>query len=242
MRKFIVDNAVSITSILGSLLFSALVGLVWLYQLATVRIPDLSGQIAEIKLIQEKSIEKTRDELSGKINQKTESQEKRLDKVETNITSIKVNLLGLMNKVGKLPNERQIRELMAAANEFGDDKSKIFSEAKLIKKNSNLPGPHPFSQWATSTGNDNLEINKDDVIQGTSDVKYVKALLSRSIASESAHWKVVGDRVAVYYKDGSIMYTPKDKMTPEELDKLVKELNETGDSFINSWMKPQKVE
>lgn len=233
MKKFLTDNAVAIFIAL----LTAIGAIAFLTQIIFIRLPELNEKVIELSISQENAIEKARNELSSKLTENAGQQEKRLSKVEGSVSALRVSLVDLMNKVGKTPNVNQLKELFATANSLSESKSKFFSQAQLANKNDDLPKGQPWRGWS----NLGLDIPKKEVEEGTSDAKNIKALLTRSIATDSAHWKNINNRLIVKYADGSITYTPKPDLTTEELDKLVIELNEIQEINRKTWTKQEKA-
>lgn len=158
--------------------------------------------------------------ITTRLNETSQQQDKRFIKVENSVENIKANLISLMGKVDEMPNETQLKELIATAINIGESKSSFFAQAKLTSKSDELP-----HGWAGVSKYLGIDVPKEDVEQGTNDAKNIKALFTRSIATNSAHWQNVDNKLIVKYADGSITYTPKVGLSSEELDKLVIELN-----------------
>ena len=78
------------------------------------RFPDIEKSVETLKSEQKESMRENQSLISKKLDENSKflldnskKQEERINKVESNISTLKVSLLGLMNKVGKAPTETQ---------------------------------------------------------------------------------------------------------------------------------------
>ena len=84
------------------------------FYLIKFRFPDLEKSVENSKIEQKESQQEYQTQISKKLDENSKflldnskKQEERINKVESNISTLKVSLLGLMNKVGKAPTETQ---------------------------------------------------------------------------------------------------------------------------------------
>jgi hypothetical protein len=217
------------------------------------RFPDLEKSVEKSRIEQKESQQEYQTQISKKLDENSKFlldnsklQEERINKAEGSISTLKVSLLGLMNKVGKAPTETQLKALISSTNEFGAIKSASLKEAKFSNVSDQLPSTQNFQGWAGVASNLGLDVPQKEIVQGTKEPEQIKTLFTRALVSDNPLWKVENSKLSVKYDNGSILFTPKSDMSAMELQELANELNGVKDSLspqslgIKTWLKPSK--
>ncbi len=250
LENFIRNNANTIVWSLLSVLMVCILAIIWLYNIVTYRFPDIEKSVETVKSEQRESIRESQSLISKKLDESSKTlednfkkQNDRIVKVESNISTLKVSLIGLMSKVGKAPSETQLKALLSSADEFSAIKSASLKEAKFNSDLDKLPSTQNFKGWAGVAANLGLDIPQNEVVQGTKDPEQIKTLFNRALVSDNPHWTTENSKLSVKYENGSILFTPKSNMSIRELQELANELNGVKESLpsqsseVKNWAK-----
>lgn len=239
MLKFIENNWKAMLS--GSVVAIGIliVATVWLYRLAFEKMPEIEDRANVLEMRQIENIEKIYEKLNRQLDEAKTQNDKKIERIEISLAAIKANLISLRSELGKVPSEATLRELIANVSEISNKKASLFSEARLVKGSSQGNQDSPFVNWTQVAKELNVNLDKETAEKGTSDKKNIQVLMTQGIVESSALWKVEDNKLVVHSKDSTIIYTPKQNMSVEELNEHARELNGIKDLGLKSWLKPQ---
>jgi hypothetical protein len=146
----------------------------------------------------------------------------KLDKHAEQLTTIRVNLLALMQRTGNPPDTQQLEKLVSGVYELGGAKAELIKQAQLEKGSGRIV----IGKWATlgKQGLDTIEFTSGKPIEDKQKIGLI--FYGAMISDVPASWKVKGNSLKLSYGMENVYdFAPRKDVSSEELELMATELN-----------------
>jgi hypothetical protein len=148
--------------------------------------------------------------------------ETQLKKHEEQLTTIRINLLALMQKTGNPPDPRQLEKLISGVYELGEIKAASIKQARLEKGTGKII----VGEWAPKykTAMYAIDVHPDRPLVDKLDIGH---LISAAMISDvPAKWTVAGSNLKLDYgKENVFTFIPSKNVSSNDLELMAAELN-----------------